>query len=1305
MKKIISVFLSIIIILNLFSYTVGAEEKEKTYVSFISYADSLTRDIDWDIAKEKVEQNCGVPLQYLTEKEYQLSGNKESYTYESIVDELKGEGVLENCEDPSRLVLIIDDNTEEGSFSAESLENVLPENWNTAVDIYNYAYFGLSGVKEEEDKNQETGSTVEQEMPEESSQIVENTIPEQEMRDGEAQKRMGKRTVEWLSQVSVSSSKVYLGTDSQIGLYYDVVRNSTGTIGVYNEVGEKVKSLYEDVSHSSLYYYLSWDLTDSKGKSVSSGTYTFRLEFKDGSSQIQKEISFQVLDGQEVLSNVSVGNKEVDISQEQVRIYYNVAHDIQGNIAIYDKRGNKIRQIYKNIPHVAGYYLALWDGRDDSGKQINQGEYTIKLQFGKDESEVKVKVIDGESLYIDLLKVSPDKVALGQTAGIYYRVNKVCQGTIGVYNEEGKEVRRLYDEVSHAANYYYLGWDMKDNEGRYVSEGNYTWKLKFKSGDDEIQEKLTTQVIDGLELTNVKLGNVTVTVGENVNIYYNVNLPAEGDIIIYDENNDEVYELYKKMAHTAGYYLAIWNGRDNQGNLVEAGDYTVKVRFRNQEENLKLKIKKEKILSDVKVGTSKVDLGNRENVKLYYRVNKASEGTIKVYNEKGNEVKAIYESVWHGAMYYLAEWDGTDNNGNWVETGTYKICLEFGADQEEVMVTISNSLELYDVRTDKAEVNINAGESAKIYYGVNKNVRGDIFVYGLDGGKIKTLYNNVPHTAGYYLITWDGTDENGVKVDSGEYLVKLNFRGKIQEVKIRIKNDLELKNVRMGEEKVNVEKRETAKLYYSVSKTCEGTIGVYDTSGALVNELYKNISHATGNYYLGWDLRDSSGNYVKEGTYEMRLRFIEGNIVREEKVSFYVIDNFELENVRVDEESFNLSVGTTAKIYYTITSDSVGSIAIYKKTGEKVADIYDRVNHVSGGYLATWDMKDSAGNQVPLGEYIVCLKFEKEGYTVEEEEVEAKIVDELALINVRTSSESVTLNDGQVYVYYTVTKDCVGDIEIYNSAGTKVYTLYDKVEHKAGYYSAFWQFDDSVGKKVKPGEYTFKLRFRDGDVVKTADSSFNVKKAAKKIWIDAGHGGQDVGAVNGSRYERDDNLKIALELQRVLIQQGQEVYMSRVDNDPGYSAVGLISLRQRVANANAKQTDVFVSLHRDSASASARGFTVYTHNANNSANYNPNAYANKNSGCVLLSTEIHDSLSSLGRFRSRGIKYGSAGGTEDLLVNRVSNMPSCLIEMGFISNSSDNIIFDTYLKQNAKAIAKGIMNYLGVPFDESKYTL
>lgn len=51
-----------------------------------------------------------------------------------------------------------------------------------------------------------------------------------------------------------------------------------------------------------------------------------------------------------------------------------------------------------------------------------------------------------------------------------------------------------------------------------------------------------------------------------------------------------------------------------------------------------------------------------------------------------------------------------------------------------------------------------------------------------------------------------------------------------------------------------------------------------------------------------------------------------------------------------------------------------------------------------------------------------------------------------------------------------------------------------------------------------------------------------------KIWLDAGHGGSDPGATNGSRHEADDNLRVALAVGSKLEAAGFEVGYSRTDD-------------------------------------------------------------------------------------------------------------------------------------------------------------
>ena len=51
------------------------------------------------------------------------------------------------------------------------------------------------------------------------------------------------------------------------------------------------------------------------------------------------------------------------------------------------------------------------------------------------------------------------------------------------------------------------------------------------------------------------------------------------------------------------------------------------------------------------------------------------------------------------------------------------------------------------------------------------------------------------------------------------------------------------------------------------------------------------------------------------------------------------------------------------------------------------------------------------------------------------------------------------------------------------------------------------------------------------------------------IMIDAGHGGSDPGAVYKGRREKDDNLALAMEVGRILSENGVDVLYTRTTDD------------------------------------------------------------------------------------------------------------------------------------------------------------
>lgn len=177
----------------------------------------------------------------------------------------------------------------------------------------------------------------------------------------------------------------------------------------------------------------------------------------------------------------------------------------------------------------------------------------------------------------------------------------------------------------------------------------------------------------------------------------------------------------------------------------------------------------------------------------------------------------------------------------------------------------------------------------------------------------------------------------------------------------------------------------------------------------------------------------------------------------------------------------------------------------------------------------------------------------------------------------------------------------------------------------------------------------------------------------RTIVLDAGHGGSDPGAVNGARLEKNDNLNLALAVQRRLEAAGQRVIMTR-------STDVFIPLAERSAISNRNHTDLFVSIHRNAASSPA------ANGVENFVYINPTPMETQHAQTVL-----HEIVSA-GVQSNRGVRQGN------FAVLRNTRAPAMLLEMGFISNTRDNQLFDQNFNAYADAIARGIVRLLGEPY-------
>lgn len=222
------------------------------------------------------------------------------------------------------------------------------------------------------------------------------------------------------------------------------------------------------------------------------------------------------------------------------------------------------------------------------------------------------------------------------------------------------------------------------------------------------------------------------------------------------------------------------------------------------------------------------------------------------------------------------------------------------------------------------------------------------------------------------------------------------------------------------------------------------------------------------------------------------------------------------------------------------------------------------------------------------------------------------------------------------------------------------------------------------------------------------------RRDAPLIVIDPGHGGKDTGAKSKQGLlEKEVNLKISKRLKKILESRyGYQVILTRTDDT-------FIPLEERGGMANEKQADLFVSVHVNAAKRlSANGIeTYYLGNANSDQAKETAARENgelvhsvKDNqvqqilASLISTTKINDSAILAGHVQERlhrGIKKKYSK-VKDLgvkegpfFVLHDTNMPSILVEVGFITNSREEkrLRKSAYLDRLAAYIALGIHEF------------
>ncbi|MCF6306104.1 MAG: N-acetylmuramoyl-L-alanine amidase [Rhodobacteraceae bacterium] len=218
------------------------------------------------------------------------------------------------------------------------------------------------------------------------------------------------------------------------------------------------------------------------------------------------------------------------------------------------------------------------------------------------------------------------------------------------------------------------------------------------------------------------------------------------------------------------------------------------------------------------------------------------------------------------------------------------------------------------------------------------------------------------------------------------------------------------------------------------------------------------------------------------------------------------------------------------------------------------------------------------------------------------------------------------------------------------------------------------------------------------------------------VVLDAGHGGIDPGAIRNEVAEKKVTLLFALQLRDALLETRRfRVLMTREDDS-------YLELPERIRLARASQADIFISLHANTVEQGvARGTTVYSlsDEASNDEAANRAEFENRSdivAGAVLLGQEdeIANILIDMAQRETNAASVGFAdilGATlryalddnapsrrmaAGFRVLRAVDTPSVLVELGFMSNTTDlaNLMSQSWRHEANLAIIAALDEWL-----------
>jgi subtilisin family serine protease len=487
---------------------------------------------------------------------------------------------------------------------------------------------------------------------------------------------------------SVSPGTVSSNTD--ISIDYTLSEKAKITVSIYNTSNVLIKTLTSNLIQQAGNNSLKWDGKNSRGLFAPDETYKIKITATDFVGFVtSKEIGTVVLEKDSPgITTVTMAPNPFKVTGTTLSaLRYTLIEKTNVTIKILDSNNTVVRTLVDNILQL-GIKTVTWNGKDDNGLLVPDGVYTYKIDgvdlAGKTATFTGTIKTDKTMPVISSTNVSPSTLTTDTNVTIGYNLSENAKVTLRIYNSSNTLVKTLLANAPQTSGTNTVTWDGKISTTVYAPDNTYTVKATVVDPVGfTLNQDIGTFVIEKLSPSATKItmlpNPMKITTTGLSTLRYILSEKANVTVQILNSSNVVVRTLVSNTLQY-GSVSVPWNGKKDDGTLVDDGVYTAKIDIidlAGKTASYSTQVVTDKtapVISSLLVNPNPFVLNALgDKAAINFSLSENAKVTVQVYTSTNSLVRTLTSSLAMNAGSNQVYWYGTNSRNYVMNSGTYKV--------------------------------------------------------------------------------------------------------------------------------------------------------------------------------------------------------------------------------------------------------------------------------------------------------------------------------------------------------------------------------------------------------------------------------------------------------------------------------------------------------------------------------------------------------------------------------------------------------------------------------------------------------